>query len=461
MKGQSPTQRLGARIVCAALAAGCLSADARAGESDLEDQPIPDSTREIPTPMRRVFTRPETKQPLFSWVSNKMRDLPAFFSDGELQLKLRTYYMFQNLVGEKKSEAWAGGGSLYLRSGYLADLFAVEVEGFTSQPAIAPSDRDGTLLLAPGQKGYSALGVANARLKHWHTEIVGWRQYMDLPYVNRRDNRMTPQSFEGVTLLRDVEEIPFAFVGGYLWRIKLRNGNSFESFPEVLVPGLHVEDGIDAERGMALAGILWQRSEDLTAGALSEYVPDLFNTVYSELAWDNDLVPVVDGKFELQFTWQSSVGRELASSFDTWNAGFRISASGKGGVARLAFVATGKAASILNPWGSSPSYVNLMQRTFNLANEKALLASLSYDFAGIGLENVAGILNFAAGWDGRLLDGPARNKQEVNLTLDYRITEGWLENFWLRLRGSWLHEEGFAEDGLDFRVILNYDLPVL
>jgi hypothetical protein len=43
-------------------------------------------------------------------------------------------------------------------------VFAIEVEGFTSQPIYAPEDRGGTGLLAPVQEGYSALGIANARL---------------------------------------------------------------------------------------------------------------------------------------------------------------------------------------------------------------------------------------------------------------------------------------------------------
>ena len=32
---------------------------------------------------------------------------------------------------------------------------------------------------------------------------------------------------------------------------------------------------------------------------------------------------------------------------------------------------------------------------------------------------------------------------------------------WLRVRGSWLHEENRPQDGSDIRVILRYDLPVI
>ena len=67
------------------------------------------------------------------------------------------------------------------------------------------------------------------------------------------------------------------------------------------------------------------------------------------------------------------------------------------------------------------------------------------------------IVNFVAGFDSEL-DGDA---QEVDVTLDYRIGEGWLKSFWLRVRGSWLAEEAADRDGTDVRVILRYDFPVI
>jgi hypothetical protein len=77
-----------------------------------------------------------------------------------------------------------------------------------------------------------------------------------------------------------------------------------------------------------------------------------------------------------------------------------------------------------------------MQRVFDRANEKALLASLSYDFSFFDLDAVSFIVNFAAGFGGEL-EGRRGDVQEVDVTLDYRLT------------------------GADIRVFLRYDLPVL
>ena len=101
-----------------------------------------------------------------------------------------------------------------------------------------------------------------------------------------------------------------------------------------------------------------------------------------------------------------------------------------------------------------------MQRTFNAPDEKALLASISYDFSGLGVDGLSAILNFAAGFDAKRLGGRS-DAQEVDVTIDYRPKKGWLRNFWLRVRGSWLHQESAAQDGTDFRVILRYDFPVI
>jgi len=101
-----------------------------------------------------------------------------------------------------------------------------------------------------------------------------------------------------------------------------------------------------------------------------------------------------------------------------------------------------------------------MQRTFNQADEKAILVSLSYDFSYLGLENLSAIANYAQGWDGRTA-GVRGDAREVNVTFDYRIGRGAFESLWLRLRGAWLEESAAPSDATDFRVILRYELPVI
>jgi hypothetical protein len=114
-----------------------------------------------------------------------------------------------------------------------------------------------------------------------------------------------------------------------------------------------------------------------------------------------------------------------------------------------------------NFYGASASYVDLMQRTFDRPREKALLASISYDFSGLGVDGLSAIVNFAAGFDGKV-DGGRSDAQEVDATIDYRVRkEGWLKSFWPRVRGSWFNDESAGRDGTDVRVILRSDFPVI
>jgi hypothetical protein len=101
-----------------------------------------------------------------------------------------------------------------------------------------------------------------------------------------------------------------------------------------------------------------------------------------------------------------------------------------------------------------------MQRTYTQADEKAILIGLSYDFAGLGIDGLSAIANLAYSWDGEVA-GVRGDVLEFNVTLDYRIGGGWLESFWLRVRGAWIDDEAAGANGTDVRVILRYDLPVI
>ena len=52
----------------------------------------------------------------------------------------------------------------------------------------------------------------------------------------------------------------------------------------------------------------------------------------------------------------------------------------------------------MSPYGSNPSYVDLMQRTFTGADEKAVLLSFSYDFSRLGASGLSAIVNYVEAW---------------------------------------------------------------
>jgi hypothetical protein len=265
---------------------------------------------------------------------------------------------------------------------------------------------------------------------------------------------MTPNTFEAITLQKPEGE--FKLLTGYAWNIKRRNSDEFVSFTEAL--------GLEEDRGAAYGGVIWNPNVDFHVGAWVGAVLDLGANAYGELSAGRDLPGGWHARLDGQFTYQWDVGDDLLGKEldDTWNVAVRAAASRAGAVFRLGLgMATGRDARLRDDFGSSPSYVDLMQRTFNRPDEKALLASISYDFSGLGADGLSAIVNFAAGFDGKVESGRS-DAQEVDATIDYRVKkEGWMKGFWLRLRGSWLNDESADRDGTDVRVILRYDLPVI
>ena len=366
----------------------------------------------------------------------------------------RTYYLFQDRAIGMRSEAWAMGGSLSYRSGWLEDVFRAEVEGFTSQPIIAPDRRGGTLLLDTQQNGHTVLGIANGQLRYGGLLLTGGRKYLDLPYVNRQDNRMTPNTFEGISLEKPEGKVRFS--AGYVWRIKGRDADDFESFTSFI--------GIEDDRGLAHVGAVADIGENLSLGTIAAVVPDLFAGLYGEVGYKGPVLRGWDSRLDFQWSYQDSIGDDLGEKAgipidETFNIGIRASASRAGAVLRIGGSFTGDA-SIEGFYGSNPSYTNLMQRTFTAGDEKALLLSASYDFSEVGLPALSVIVNFVAAFDGERF-GLSGQSQTLDATIDYRIGSGILETFWLRLRGSWLHDQNANKDGKDFRVILRYDIPVI
>ena len=84
------------------------------------------------------------------------------------------------------------------------------------------------------------------------------------------------------------------------------------------------------------------------------------------------------------------------------------------------------------------------------AGKDTFSVGLSYDFARLGLTGVKAFTNYAHG------ELPAgQHQDEVDVTADYRVTDGPLKNIWLRLR--YAHNATSNQPvSNDFQVIINY-----
>jgi hypothetical protein len=117
-----------------------------------------------------------------------------------------------------------------------------------------------------------------------------------------------------------------------------------------------------------------------------------------------------------------------------------------------------------NPWSGYPGYTSVQVKDFNRAGESAFIGKLSYDFTRLGLEGVTAYTLFVHGW-GRI--NPATresvsNENEWDVDVQWRPKWKFLKGLWFRVRYAYVHQyEGDRSTLNDFRVIVNYNLPLL
>jgi hypothetical protein len=391
-------------------------------------------------------------------VREGMRGLAPFLRDTRLDLQLRTYYLLREKPDGTEQEAWAAGGWLAYRSGWLLDVFGIGATFYGAGPIYAPEDKDGTLLLKPGQAGYYVLGEAYAALRYEGKALLkAYRQTVSQGYINLEDNRMAPNTFEGVTLGGTLG--PVEYLGGYLWKMKGRNEDEFRSMASQAGAA-----GSDA--GVALAGVKLRPLPGLKLDLSEQYGIDTFNTVFLQADYTyplaEDLKLILGG----QFTDQRTVGAKLVSNGSTtdWST-YNVTA--KAGVAwrdltvTVGGSVTGDGNTMQAPWGSFPGYLSLIHEDFDRAREKAVLVGAAYDLSRLVTPGLSVFANVAWGRDA--IDPGTRaaapNQAEYDLTVDYRPPGE--KGLWFRFRGLVFDQEGGDHLGYQVRVIVNWEIPLL
>jgi hypothetical protein len=456
-----------ARLRCLLLGAllACGAGSAGAQEVSRGEAPTPDSVEDLDSALQQTFEEEEIVYSRFPPLNRAIASLPPFLRDTDLRFKLRTYYWDHWRADETQGRAWAIGGAFDYRSGWLFDALRIGATLYTSQPIIAPEDKGGTGLLREGQQGYTVAGQGFLEMQYGEDHNLKlFRQIVDLPYVNKADVKMTPNTFEAYLVRGQVSDLRWLgeidYVAGWIGRIRKRDESQFQSMSEAA--GAESRDA-----GAASATLRIKPRENLSFGFTNHFVSDTFNTFYLEgssfYTLRDDLRLRLDG----QFTHQISTGDALseAKEFETWNAALRGAFSWKGAIFTLAGSLTGDDSALQKPWGLWPGYIGLMLSDFDRPGESALLLGVSYDFKNVGLPGFSAFTNYASGFDAETVfsdsDERFSDQTEVDVTFDYVFPEGRLEGLWLRLRGAFRREDGAPRDEYQLRVILNYELPIL
>lgn len=418
-----------------------------------DENPAPESAKEI----KGAFG-PEVekkKKSFFPSFRENMKTLPPFWRDTSLLLQLRTYYLNSDNDDISKNEAWAIGGWLDYKSGFWKNFLQIGLVGYTSQKLYGPEDRDGTGLLEPGQKSFSVLGQAYLDLRIIDDlNLRLYRQTFNLPYLNKNDSRMVPNTFEAYAL-KGIGLHKTDFIVANVTKMKTRNSSTFDCMSEIIDPDYSC-------KGLTTAGARYTFSQGSDIGAISLYSWDLWNTFYAEAnaTWEPSVN--TDIRLSLQHTDQHSVGDELDGNFDTYVFGGKAAASYQGAIMTFAFSTTGSGNGIRSPYGGYPGYLSLMVSDFDRADEDAWLVGFSYDLKYLGWDGLSLFTNYARGNTPDSGVNASPDQEEIDLTVDYRFKSDFLKGVWLRVRGAYLDQDG--QEGIDvkeLRAIINYELPIL
>lgn len=381
----------------------------------------------------------------------------AIWDDATFTFHLRSYLLDRYDDPGSDPAAWALGGWAGYQTGWIGNVLQLGVVGYTSQPLWAPEDRDGTLLLLPGQEGYSVLGQAYAALKYEEQVLTLYRQIVNEPEVNPQDNRMTPNTFEGGSLGGDIG--PVSYYAGVLTAMKKRNAIDF-----VNIAGAA---GVAQDEVMYLGSLEVSPIEDAMLRSSLYVVPNLLASSYSDATWSHELAERAVLRLSGQFMIQSGIGEELMSDeVDAWVAGVKGDFTYGALTLTVGYTMNGEDNAWKSPYGSWPGYTSMIVEDFDRAEEQALLLGASVDFGKLGAEGLS-FTALAAITTDVASDHPEQS--EYDFTADYRFSRladsaewSWLSPLWLRARYALIEKDETdtkpEQQRDDFRLILNYEL---
>lgn len=371
--------------------------------------------------------------------------------DTVFKVQSRTMYLERHRYDGAVSEALATGGWAGVKTGHFWDHVAFGVTGYTSQRLHGELDEDGTGLLAPGQEGYSVLGEAyvEVRLQDGVNLHAGRLEY-DTPFINRNDARMTPNTFQAITLqgqsVGRADDLSFKYGLGYVDAIKDRNSEDFISMAE--------DAGADVERGVFAAGGL-VRKGGASIGAIDYYCPDVINIAYGEAKLELPLTRKWKPVLALQMVDQRSVGddRLLAPGAGAQQLGFKAELPAGRALFSAAYTTIRGDMGIESPWAGHPGYTSVQVEDFNRAGEDAIMVRAAYDMPWVD-----GLSCYTLWVHGLKPDHAGQfARDEYNVNVQWAPPQGRLKGLSLRLRYALVNQRGAPGEELeDLRFICNY-----
>lgn len=432
-------------------------------QSVKEEEPIPETLERSLTAIENSFVLTRTPPPLaaFPQMREEMKNTLPFLRDSRFDLNFRSYYrdnVTNNHPGSAGwSEAWAAGGSASFQSGRLFNLISGGAVLYTSFPVYAPLAHDGTGLLLPGQQQYGVLGqlYGKVHITDDH-QIVAGRYRYDTPFLGPQDNRMSPKTFYGYTVLGrfgNPETGPaLRYGGGYIAAMKERNSTQFVSMSQ--------SAGAPDPRGTGVIGAMFS-SGRFRLGAIEYYTQDTINIAYVESKYGLAIAPKFNAALSLQFADQRSTGSNMLNggmSFGTSQFGIQGQLGYDTAILTVAYTTVNPGFGMQTPWSANPFYTDAQNQPFNRAGENTIMVGVSYSFRNLGMPGVAASVYYFNGQTSAPAAGMPLSEYEWNFNLQWRPDWKPLQGLWFSVRygHSSTSQNNVVTTIDDVRFIVNY-----
>ncbi|WP_169713850.1 OprD family outer membrane porin [Oceanicoccus sagamiensis] len=377
-----------------------------------------------------------------------------FAEERHNKLHLRSYYFERDRDLAPDSQDWAGGGWFSVVTDYWDDRIKLGGTAYTSQKIYADDDKLDTGLLERGHNSFSGLSELYASLILGSTALQLGRYEINMPYINKSDTRMIPQTFEGASVTFNITPA-WTVVSGVVSKIKPKNDSEFIS--------LYEDANVDGDKNVKGIGSIYTGQNGSFAGLYYFDAPEFFDNTYLEVSKQYALGDSRSIQWGGQYTHQQAKGKKLGGDFSVDHFGTKVTWKSPAYSVSAAYTYYSETELLRSPWGSVPGYTSVMVKDFSRPGEHAGLIAMTWYLKAMGAPDIEANIKYVDGDTPDCGSQASPDQQETDITIQYKPAPEYLRGLSFRVRKAWVEQQhscrgNDARDLEDIRLMLNYQL---
>ncbi len=398
----------------------------------------------------------------------------GFIEDSKAKVTVRNYYFDRNYINETPQAAareWAQGFIVNFTSGFTEGVvgFGLDAQAMLGVRLDSSSDRVGTGLLPYSARTrepadeYSEVGLTG-KIKVSKTELQLGTVSTFLPIAFASPTRLLPQTFRGTYLRsQDIEDL--SLHAGWLDRINLRDSTDYQKM-RVSAPNGRFNGAAESD-GFYFLGGDYAWSKNLTLKYYYAELEDIYHKNYLGFVDNRQVGP---GKLTSDFRFYDSRENGAAKAGKVDNRNTALMLSYQLGSHRLGAGYMQLTGDTAMPYlfGTEPLVITegTLSSEFLNPKERSWQVKYDYDFAGVGVPGLKGMLRYVSGDNIDLpkLGSSDLKESEKDVELSYVVQSGTFKDVAFRVRHAWYRNDfgpgATHRDDNELRVNIDYSFAL-